>query len=168
MKMGNIKTKVKFNLQWGFQHKKIMLLFISWATGMQQKGMNAINLETSIVNIQGPSIKDVRKIMAIFDPLPLVLFKLYYFLSFSRVLTRISLLTTLKETCLPSLHIYCNQRYIPQKCSASKAMTKSPQQLCRNQGSKVNKSDPTSPPSYGRPLWMTRLPLGDIDVLLIN
>ena len=51
MKMENIKAKVKCNLQWGFQHKKIMLLFISWATGMQQKGMNAINLETSIVNI---------------------------------------------------------------------------------------------------------------------
>ena len=48
-----------------------------------------------------------------------------YFLGFCRVVTLISLLTALKETCSPnSLRIYCKQGYIPQECNSSKAANK--------------------------------------------
>ena len=43
------------------------------------------------------------------------LLEIFYFRSFSRVVTLISLLAALKEPCSPSgLHIYCEQGYIPQ------------------------------------------------------
>ena len=60
----------------------------------------------------------------------------FYFLGFSRVVTLISLLAVLKETCSPNKpHIYQEQGYIPQKCNGSKVASKSVIQLWRNRGS---------------------------------
>ena len=65
-------------------------------------------------------IKEKFWLIAIFN------IQINYFLRFSRVVTLISLLAALKETCSPdSLHIYSEQGHNPQKCNASKGASKS-------------------------------------------
>jgi len=52
--------------------------------------------------------------------------KEFYFLGFSRVVTLISLLAALKETCSPDiLQNYWEQGHIAQKCKGSKGTSKS-------------------------------------------